>query len=276
MKIIDEPRLARAPPFRGLDPCQLARVRDLARAECTQIGTVVFDEGQPAGRFYLLLSGHVRLVRMTAKGEQIIVLHVPAGQLFGIGGPLGQTMRQETAIAADDCRLLSWPAALWQEFADTCAVFASETLRTLGARAEEMSNRIVELSTKLVEQRIAGALLRMIAQCGRKVPGGIEIRFPVTRQHIADMTGTTLHTVSRVLSAWEREGLIRSTRCRIVVADPHRLVMTSCGAGRVLPSRTDGILDAASATGHPVTALSRSARKVASSSPYSVQASVTV
>lgn len=124
-----------------------------------------------------------------------------------------------------------------------------------------MSSRIVELSTKLVEQRIACALLRMIGQSGRKVAGGIEIGFPISRQNIADMTGTTLHTVSRVLSAWEKQGLIISARCHIVVTKPHQLVMIGSGAAR--PDQ-------------PTTAARRSARKAASSSPYSAQASITV
>lgn len=261
MRLFDERQLARAPPFCRLDQSQLRRVRDLARMDTAAIGTVVFDEGQPALRFHLILSGHVRLVRLTAEGEQIIVLHVPAGQLFGLGAPLGRATRQETAITADDCQLLSWPTAHWQVFSDTCPGFATETMRALGARADEMTSRIVELSTKLVEQRIACALLRMIGQSGRKVAGGIEIGFPISRQNIADMTGTTLHTVSRVLSAWEKQGLIISTRCHIVVTKPHQLVMIGSGAAR--PDQ-------------PATAARRSARKAASSSPYSAQASITV
>lgn len=261
MRLFDERQLARAPPFCRLDQSQLRRVRDLARLDTAAIGTLVFDEGQPALRFHLILSGHVRLVRLTAEGEQIIVLHVPAGQLFGLGAPLGRATRQETAITADDCQLLSWPTALWQVFSDTCPGFATETMRALGARTDEMSNRIVELSTKLVEQRIACALLRMIGQSGRKVAGGIEIGFPISRQNIADMTGTTLHTVSRVLSAWEKQGLIISARCHIVVTKPHQLVMIGSGAAR--PDQ-------------PATAARRSARKAASSSPYSAQASITV
>ena len=261
MRLFDERQLARAPPFCRLDQGQLRRVRDLALAQNAAIGTVVFDEGQPALRFHLILSGHVRLVRLTAEGEQIIVLHVPAGQLFGLGAPLGRATRQETAITADDCQLLSWPAALWQVFSNDYASFARETMRSLGARADETSNRIVELSTKLVEQRIACALLRMIGQSGRKVAGGIEIGFPVSRQNITDMTGTTLHTVSRVLSAWEKLGLIQSTRCHVVVTDPHGLVTISSGVAR--PDQ-------------PAAAARRSARKAASSSPYSAQASITV
>ena len=188
---------------------------------------MVFDEGQPVRRFNLLLSGHIRFLRLTDEGDQIIVLHIPAGQVFGIGVALGQVTHQVTAIAADDCVVLSWPNAVWPVFCGAYDGFAAETFRAFGARADEMSNRIVELSTKLVEQRVACALLRMIGQSGRKVAGGVEIGFPITRQNVADMTGATLHTVSRMLSVWERLGIVKSARCLIVVTDPHRLVKIS-------------------------------------------------
>ena len=79
------------------------------------------------------------------------------------------------------------------------------------------------MSTEQVERRVAHALLRLAKQAGRKVEQGVEIDFPISRQDIAEMTGTTLHTVSRILSAWEQQGLVESGRQRIVLRDPHRL-----------------------------------------------------
>lgn len=263
-------QLGAMPPFCRLDPRQLREILALSESRHLIGGATVFDEGQPIRRFHLLMSGNIRLVRMTAEGDQIIVLHIQPGQVFGIGAALGRDTYHASAIAAGDCRVLSWPNALWPGFSSAYDGFASETFRAFGARADEMSNRIVELSTKLVEQRIACALLRMIGQSGRRVADGIEIGFPITRQNIADMTGTTLHTVSRVLSLWERDGVVKSTRCLVVVTDPHRLVLMS-GAGLGIEVGDPGVqaktrsLYAASA-----------ARKAASSRAYSAQASITV
>ena len=72
----------------------------------------------------------------------------------------------------------------------------------------------------------------MVNQSGRKTEEGIEIAFPVTRGDIAEMTGTTLHTVSRLLSAWERDGIVKSTRRHVTVTAPHRLVVLSGAAAR--------------------------------------------
>ena len=100
---------------------------------------------------------------------------------------------------------------------------AANTLQTVGARLQETHTRVIEMSTQQVERRVAHALLRLAKQAGRKVEHGVEIDFPISRQDIAEMTGTTLHTVSRTLSAWEQQGLIEGGRQRIVLRDPHRL-----------------------------------------------------
>ena len=93
----------------------------------------------------------------------------------------------------------------------------------VGQRLQEAHTRVIEMTTEQVERRIAHTLLRLVKQAGRKVESGIEIDFPISRQDVAEMTGTTLHSVSRVLSAWEQLGLVESGRQRITVCDPHRL-----------------------------------------------------
>jgi CRP-like cAMP-binding protein len=93
-------------------------------------------------------------------------------------------------------------------------------LQIVGGRLQEEHTRILEISTQQVERRIASALLRLAKQSGRKAGDGVEIDFPISRQDIAEMTGTTLHTVSRTLSAWEQQGLIATlARQRITVLD---------------------------------------------------------
>ena len=96
---------------------------------------------------------------------------------------------------------------------------------------KDMNNRVVEMATQQVEQRIACAILRLINHTGRKVDGGIEIDFPITRQDLSEMTGTTLHTVSRMLSAWEKQGLVSSARKRITVLKAHELVLLTGARG---------------------------------------------
>jgi CRP-like cAMP-binding protein len=70
-----------------------------------------------------------------------------------------------------------------------------------------------------VEHRVAQALLRLVHQSGRKVKEGILVDFPITRQEIAEVAGTTLHSVSRVLSGWQEAGLVVVGRRKVIVCD---------------------------------------------------------
>ncbi len=169
----------------------------------------------------------MRVVRQTEGGEQVTSLHIPAGQLLGIAKALGRDTYPATAIAASEAIVLGWPTRLWDGFVSEYDGFATATYKTVGVRITEMNDRIVEMATQRVEQRVAHALLRLINQTGRKVDGGIEIDFPITRQDLSELTATTLHTVSRLLSTWEKRGLVQSKRKRITVTDPHALVVLS-------------------------------------------------
>ncbi len=222
---LDESLLFHIPPFSRLDRSQIRSILDRASIRRYEEGTNIFDEGHPAERFFMLLDGYVRVVRVTATGDQVTVLHIPSGQLLGIAKALGRSDYPATAVAACDSIALSWPTHLWDDFAASYDGFATETYKTVGSRVAEMNNRIIEMATQQVEQRVANALLRLVNQTGRKVADGIEIDFPITRKDLAELTATTLHTVSRLLSTWEKDGLVESRRKRIKVRDPHALVM---------------------------------------------------
>lgn len=227
MKKLDESLLSEIPPFKLLAREQIREILDRAAPRRWEAGQTVFDEGTPATRFFLLLDGHARVIRTTPEGEQVIVLHVVAGQLMGIAAALGRDTYPATAVAADECLALSWPMPDFPDFASRYNGFATETYKAVGERIGEINNRIVEMATQQVQQRIACALLRLVNQAGKKTTDGVEIDFPITRQDISEMTGTTLHTVSRLLSAWEKNNIVASTRRKIVVTDPHQLVLMS-------------------------------------------------
>lgn len=222
---LDESLLTQLPPFSRLERRQIRAILDQATARRYDEGVAVFSEAAPAERFFLLLDGYIRVVRVTPTGDQVTVLHIPSGQLFGIAEALGRDTYPATAMTASECLALSWPMRLWQSFVADYDGFATETYSTVGSRMGEMNNRIVEMATQQVEQRVANAVLRLVNQTGRKVGDGIEIDFPITRQDLSELAATTLHTVSRLLSGWEKEGLVRSRRKRITVTDPHALVL---------------------------------------------------
>ncbi|MDD9978975.1 MAG: Crp/Fnr family transcriptional regulator [Boseongicola sp.] len=220
-----DPRLiADLPPFASLSLTEVSNIVDQASVKTVRSGEMFFMEGENATHFFLLLDGYVRVVRITEHGEQIVALHIPSGQLFGIAKALARTTYPATAEAASECLALCWPTSLWDQFGTDYPSFLTETYRSVGKRVGEMNDRIVEMATLHVEQRIANALLRLVNQAGKATHEGVEIDFPITRQDVSEMTGTTLHTVSRLLSTWESEGIVSSRRKKIVVTQPHLLM----------------------------------------------------
>lgn len=225
MSQLDRSLIAGLPPFRGLDAGALDEIVRGARSAHYSKDSAIFEQEAEADRFFLLLSGHVRVVRTSPEGHQVIARYISEGELFGIAVALGRTTYPASAIAAVDCVALSWANSLWPQLQVRHPELAASVAGTIGKRLQETQDRVMEMSTEQVEQRIAHALLRLVRQSGRKSEMGIEIDFPITRQDIAEMTGTTLHTVSRVLSAWEARGLVSGGRQKVTVTDPHGLVL---------------------------------------------------
>lgn len=195
----------------------LARMREIAEGEA------VFRQGDAAREFFLLLDGRLKVSQVTPDGRQVVVRHVNPGDLYGIAMALRREDYPGTASAVTESLTLAWDSKHWDGFVERNPSLAVGALHTVGQRLQEAHTRIRELSTEEVERRVAHALLRLANQAGRKADDGVLIDFPVTRQDIAEMTGTTLHTVSRIMSAWEERGLIASGRKRVTLREPHRL-----------------------------------------------------
>ena len=223
MAALDRSIVADIPIFAGLGPNDIDEILREARSVRYAKGSAIFDQGAEAHSFFVLLHGHLRVEKTTPQGQQIVVRYVSAGELFGVAQAMALTHYPATAVAVVDSVALSWPSASWPRLVARFPSLATGALQTVGNRLQDAQTRVIEMSSEQVEQRVAHALLRLAKQAGIKVEGGVEIDFPISRQDVAEMTGTTLHTVSRILSAWEQQGLVEGGRQRIVLRDPHKL-----------------------------------------------------
>ena len=223
MASLDPSLLAGLPPFGGMSRAALIDFVAKAKSARIEKGSQIFGQGEPADHFFLLLDGYVRVVKITPGGEQIIVRYIAPGELLGIANAIGRDTYPANAIATDECIVLSWPGSIWQSTVEQYPDFATNTYRMIGDRLQDAHERIIEMATERVEQRVAHALMKLIGQSGKKTEEGILIDFPISRQDISEMTGTTLHTVSRLLSAWEQDGVVKSGRQRVMVTNGDEL-----------------------------------------------------
>ena len=230
MANLDRSLVANLPLFAGLGPEELDELLKEAQSIRYPKGTNVFEQGGEAHSFFMLLHGHLRVVKLTPEGQQVVVRFVTPGEIFGIAVALGGSTYPATCTAIMDSVALLWPSSAWMRLVVRFPMLGANTLQTVGSRLQDAHTRVVEISTERVERRVAHVLLRLAQQSGKKVEAGVQINFPISGQDIAQMTGTTIETVSRVLSMWEDRGWVERGRQKIVLREPHQLFQLAEGS----------------------------------------------
>lgn len=219
MAALDRTLVKSLPLFQKMSDQELDSLLTRATVRRVPQNEAVFEQGAQADFFFLLLHGRLKVTQVTKDGQQIIVRVVNPGDLFGFARALQRSDYPGTATAATESLVLAWPTELWNVFVEKNPHLAVNAMHTIGQRLDEAHTRIREMSTEEVERRVAHTVLRLAEQAGKPEGGGIRIDFPISRQDIAEMTGTTLHTVSRILSAWEGQGLVQGGRQKLMLKD---------------------------------------------------------
>jgi CRP/FNR family transcriptional regulator, nitrogen oxide reductase regulator len=190
MPAIDRSVVADIPLFSGLAPAELDELLREARSVRYAKDSAVFEQGAEAESFFVLLHGHLRVEKTTPQGHQIVVRYVSPREIFGVAQALALERYPATAMAAVDSIALCWPSAAWPRLTARFPTLAANALQTVGRRLQDTQARVLEMSSEQVEQRVAHALLRLAKQAGRRTEAGVEIDFPISRQDVAEMTGT--------------------------------------------------------------------------------------
>ncbi|MBK8899615.1 MAG: Crp/Fnr family transcriptional regulator [Anaerolineaceae bacterium] len=184
-----------------------------------------FQQGEEATTMYIILSGRVKLSQVTQAGEQVIVGYCGAGDGLGIIVALSEIDYPLSAEAVTNCQVVAWQRDQMKALMLTYPRLAINGMGMIAQRFVKLQEQYRDISTRRVEQRIARTLLRLVRQFGKKVDQGVLIDMPLSRQDLAEMTGTNLYNVSRILSKWERAEWISSQRQRVILCKAHELVV---------------------------------------------------
>jgi CRP/FNR family transcriptional regulator, nitrogen oxide reductase regulator len=210
--------------FLGLDMPALEVVLTEARELSFEEDSYVFYQDDPAERIYVLKSGRIKLYQIADDGQQVLMRVMTPGMMFAAISMVEGAVYPVSAEAAQSSQVIYWSQATMLRLIDRFPPMAINALKILAGHVREFQNRYRELATERVERRLARTVLRLVSQTGRKTKEGVLLDLPLTRQDLAEMTGTTLYTVSRILSQWESQGLVLASRERLVVRYPHGLV----------------------------------------------------
>lgn len=183
-----------------------------------------FLQGSEATRFYVLVTGRVRLTQVTPDGQQLVVRFIVPGEGFGIVAAMSGGFYPLTAEAVETATAYGWSGPSYKDLMARHPDLGLRSLAIVSGRLQESQDRNRELATERVERRVARALLRLASQSGIREEGDVVIRLSLSRQDVAELTGTTIYSVSRILSAWESAGIVDTGRMRIAIRQLHTLV----------------------------------------------------
>jgi len=223
--------LRQRPVFAGLPAREIEELATVAVEESHRVRAYIFLESDPSRWFYLVKSGHVKIVRHSKTGKDVVLELLGPGEVFGGVAVIEKRPYPAAAQATEPTVVVKIPAGPVIALADRHPAFIKEMALMIGRRLRAAHDSVKSLAVDPVEARLAAALLRLAEREGTrgKSGDGVTLPFHLTRQSLADMTGTTVETTIRILSRWLRDGLLVDEGGRLVLTD--REGMTALAEG---------------------------------------------
>jgi len=195
------------------------RLGAVAQAREFDKGATLFSEGDGSDFLYTVVTGRVKVFKLTARGADVIL------DIFGPGDPVGAVAVYESrpypasAVAIEPTTCVLVPRQAFFSLLETYPTMVRGLLVGLTHRLSELTNRLTELSGGRVEERLASLLLKLADSVGQPGPDGTRIPVALSRQELAAMIGTTIETSIRIMSRWGKQGIVRTEKDGFVLLD---------------------------------------------------------
>jgi CRP-like cAMP-binding protein len=205
--------------FRRLSPDDRQRLAAVAHVRDFEKGATLFNEGDASDSLYTVVTGRVKVFKMTARGTDVIL------EIFGPGDPVGAVAVYEsraypaTAVALESTTCVLIPRQAFFTLLETHPTLVRGLLVGLTHRLVELTTRLTELSGGRIESRLARFFLKLAHDMGQQRPDGVFIPLVLSRQEIADMIGTTIETSIRIMSRWGKQDIVHTDKDGFLVVD---------------------------------------------------------
>lgn len=212
-------QLRSIPIYARLSDAEHDMLAAVAKTRLLQHGEVLFEEGDPGDHFHMIVRGRMKICRMTPSGKELIMT------LLGPGDPVGAAVVYlerpfpARAEAIEDTIVLSVPRDSFYALLDASPSMVRGLLLGMTLRLVELTGRLNQLAGTRVEPRLARLFLKLAERTGQETPSGIRIPMKLSRQELADLTGTTIETCIRTMSRWGREGTVQTLEEGFLIAD---------------------------------------------------------
>ncbi|MCX6082122.1 MAG: Crp/Fnr family transcriptional regulator [Chloroflexi bacterium] len=211
--------LGQVPFFAGLPREEIEKLNRLFRELGYGPNETIFFAGDPAERLFVVADGRVKLMRHSLTGKNVLLDMLTPGEFFGSLSTLGDAVYPDTAEAQTQTCVLSISTDDFRQILERNQSVVLKVLDITAVRLRAAQERVQQLSALPVDGRIANLLLVLGKKFGRPEAEGLLIQVPLARDDIAAMTGTTPETASRVMSQFQKEGLIRTGRQWVAISN---------------------------------------------------------
>jgi CRP/FNR family transcriptional regulator len=194
--------------FSSLDPVDLQELASAAHPRHLKAGEVLFLDGEPADRLFVIVSGSIRAFRVNAKGREQILHIERSGATLAEVPVFDDGPYPATAAAEEPTVVLSLSRKDFKQICFRHPQVAWAALRLLSSRLRRHAELINELALHDVGPRLARFLLAEGEEHGRSTPEGIRLNLSLTQQQLAGRIGSVREVVSRTLTRLEHDGLI--------------------------------------------------------------------
>jgi CRP-like cAMP-binding protein len=228
--MLEPQAIRRIPRFSGISPaaerwlCERAGLRACAKGE------TIFLEGDPSSHFYMVLSGEVKVFKVLESGRELILDFFREGESFGEVALVDGSDFPASAMAVDEARVLTLSRRDYLQLLERFPEVAHSIIRDLTLRMHALRRRVEVLGEMGVQSRIANLLQIYARQMGRDAPRGTLIPVHLSRNEVASLVGARIETVIRIMSRWQKEGLVLSVPEGFLVPDLAALAALTSGS----------------------------------------------
>lgn len=184
--------------------------------------STIFNEGESATQVALLISGCLKAKQGGTNGPEVILRLNGPGDVLGAVGNQRDAKHWYTGYAVQPSTVLLWDIASFETLVKRFPLLRRNIANSLDRQLNEMEIRFREVSTEKVAVRLGNLLVRLANQVGKRIDGYVEIS--LSRRDLAQLTGTTLFTVSRLLCQWETHAIVSARREAVLVHNVQALI----------------------------------------------------
>lgn len=215
--------------YRNLSAEDAERLAAVSLARTYEKGSLLFSEGDSSDYLYTIISGRVKLIKMMPSGKEVII------EIFGPGDPVGAVVAFEgrpypaSAVAIEPTLCVLVRRAAFFSLLERYPSLVRGLLAGMAQRVVELTRRIPEVAGGRVETRFALLFLKLADRMGRPQAEGTFIPMALSRQDLADLTGTTVETSIRLMVRWGKWNLVRTEKDGFLILNRHGLEQLAQG-----------------------------------------------